>query len=796
MRLHWIGRLVAIVAAGAAVGLGMSKISLEVDVTALLPPDLPETAGYRLLFERFVRADELLILLEGEAEAVRQGAQQLGEELSRRTDLAREVRWQPPLEADPQAAAEFVAWALLSRPPAELESLERSLSAENVDATLRQSLQELEDSWDGGESLLGYDPLGLARGLLQEARQAGVQEAFASRDGRLRLLQLRSPAPPANYREAAQWLSRLRGAAEAALPEGVTLRFTGEPAFLAEISMNMERDMRGSALLTLLFTALVVWLALRDLRLIPLLLAAVLLVFVLTLSLSGLMLGGLTVLTIGFASILIGLSADYGILLYQAARRQGVSALTTAETRRGIQWAAATTAASFFSLVPAGMPGLADLGLLVGLGVLIGLGVFLGLFPRMLSSRWAGVRDARPLPRWLHHRTFGAPAAVAVAFLVAGGAAGLLWKGPPAINADGGALRPRHSEAYEALDLLTREFSGGRGPVQGTPESLSLLITGADAQEVAGRLDEVRDWLERARAEGQITSFLLPDLLWPRPQRQEANLRVAASLAAEGERLRQAVWDAGFSENATALAEAVFSHWRRWLQTKPRGPFLPDHPAARDMVERLVSLPEQPGQPAVALGSLQAADRQAVQRLRESAPPGTFVTGQKLLNQTLEDFMARHFPRLALLFGGVTVLLLAWALRHWRPLLVTAISLGASFVALIGCMSWLGLTWNAFTLPALLLSLGTGSDYFIHVILDLERRGGGLPQMRTGIGQGLLVCSSTSVIGFGSLSVAATVGLANLGMVCALAIALNVLVAVLLMPWLWLAVGRRRPLEK
>jgi predicted RND superfamily exporter protein len=133
--------------------------------------------------------------------------------------------------------------------------------------------------------------------------------------------------------------------------------------------------------------------------------------------------------------------------------------------------------------------------------------------------------------------------------------------------------------------------------------------------------------------------------------------------------------------------------------------------------------------------------------------------------------------------------LLALALRRLGPFLLTFVSLALSFAALIGGMAWFGIGWNSFTLPALLLSLGTGSDYFIYVVLELQEHGSPA-RMRARLVRPLLVCVGASVCGFGSLAWAGNLGLSSLGRVCALALALNVLAALFLMPWMW-RVARR-----
>jgi predicted RND superfamily exporter protein len=96
-----------------------------------------------------------------------------------------------------------------------------------------------------------------------------------------------------------------------------------------------------------------------------------------------------------------------------------------------------------------------------------------------------------------------------------------------------------------------------------------------------------------------------------------------------------------------------------------------------------------------------------------------------------------------------------------------------------------------FTLPAILLSLGTGSDYAIHVLLRLKQRADSRT-MREHLTAPLLVCAGGSVLGFASLTTAASAGLAQMGLVCSLAIGLNAIAAVVVMPrvWVWLTFRR------
>src|SRR4030095_7692927 len=91
------GRVVAAAAGlltlAAFVAVGLSRITLDVAIPRLPPPDLKETEGYHLLLKNFSRSDELIVALDGESpEAVEAVAAELADRLGARGDLARRVR--------------------------------------------------------------------------------------------------------------------------------------------------------------------------------------------------------------------------------------------------------------------------------------------------------------------------------------------------------------------------------------------------------------------------------------------------------------------------------------------------------------------------------------------------------------------------------------------------------------------------------------------------------------------------------------------------------------------------------
>lgn len=96
---------------------------------------------------------------------------------------------------------------------------------------------------------------------------SGGQQSISSADGKFRVVYVESAKPFANYKDNIAWLKEIR-AAIGDLPQrhGCTIGFTGEPAFVAEISGSTEWDMKSSGFVTLIVIALIFWLCYRRAR--------------------------------------------------------------------------------------------------------------------------------------------------------------------------------------------------------------------------------------------------------------------------------------------------------------------------------------------------------------------------------------------------------------------------------------------------------------------------------------------------------------------------------------------------
>lgn len=174
---------------------------------------------------------------------------------------------------------------------------------------------------------------------------------------------------------------------------GADVRLTGQ------VPMNDDQFsvIRHSALRDTLTAALgvlvVLWLALRSLKLIAAVFFSLIVGLAATAALGLVMVGSFNLISIAFFVLFVGLGVDFGIqfsVRYRTERYElgGLrQALCSAAHKAGkpLSLAAAATAVGFFAFLPTSYRGLSGLGLIAGCGMLIAFLCSITLVPAMLA---------------------------------------------------------------------------------------------------------------------------------------------------------------------------------------------------------------------------------------------------------------------------------------------------------------------------------------------------------------------------------------------------------------------------
>jgi hopanoid biosynthesis associated RND transporter like protein HpnN len=633
------------------------------------------------------------------------------------------------------------------------------------------------------------------------------------------------------FEPASAAVSRVRELARAAgLDEdrGVRVRVTGDLALSTEELSNV----RGQAVAQLggsfLVVALLLLTGLRSGRLALHATLTLLVGLAWTTGFAALAVGHLNVLSTAFAVLFIGLAIDYGIhflLRWLELRDAGLEpapALRDAGRSVGTSLflCAVTTALGFYSFVPTGFVGIAELGVIAGSGMFLSLLATLTLLPALvrlwpppLRRRGPGSIEVR-LPDFPMRQ----PRLVcALAGATAIGALALL----PQLRFDGDPLNVRDPSTDSVRAM--RDLVSGRRPSPWTAELLAPDL--AAAQALARRVEQLpavehavtlasfvpADQEQKLAILDDVLLFL-PDLTPPAvvppadPARAQAaldDLRAALEtrIAAEGatpvgrsarglvEAAERALAQIGTSPESAAdvarLEERLVGDLRGWLRRLDL--LLHAEPVRLDTLPaslRAQYLAEDGTARVELFAREDLSEPGAMQRFAdavlavEPTATGAAVTIVESA-RAIEGSMVR-----ALLYASGAIALLLLGL--WRSVSDTLLAMAPlAFASLTTAAAavLLGLPFNYADVIVLPLLLGIGVDSGIHLVHRHRHErptAGGV--LHTSTAHAVLFSALTTLASFGSLGFSSHRGIASLGQLLTLGVAMMLLANLVLLP--------------
>jgi predicted RND superfamily exporter protein len=531
-----------------AVILHAGRGLISTDLADVLPTDSPQASLYVEAAEH-VAADVLLVALEADDPADIQAAKPFVERLARRLErleaLVRSVEYRPAekLREFARRIAEERGYLFLDETDREL--LRRKLASEAIGERMAENRRRLESVGlsQFRRGLEVRDPLGLLEVLRRRRAEAGGgefrpkegEDFLVSPDGMLMLVvvqaagavkdlafdqALMTAVERAEEETWAELLSEDR-ALWGPLRERVRVGHTGGYAIAVDQNETLTEDITGSFGVSLLGVLLLFALVFRRLGALVYIGLPLVASVVWTVAVARLVFGHISVMSGGFAAILVGLSIDYAIHVYNryvAERSRGLGLEPAIEgaivhAGSGIFFGAVTTAVAFFGIMWTSFTGLAEFGFLAGLGVFFGMGAMLLVQPAMLVARSRLRAESPKVSRvvgfWLPSlaRAVGrAPRAIFIVPALAAVAAVVFVDARMDVyffDSDFRNLRAE-SPVFDLTERIARRFGTNLAKVM-------VLSRGGTPAEALARADAVRERAEEimegtvvARGEGRV----------------------------------------------------------------------------------------------------------------------------------------------------------------------------------------------------------------------------------------------------------------------------------------------------
>jgi uncharacterized protein len=798
-------------------GSGVLTIRLFGDIRSsfqeLLPADMPSVRQIDELSRRVGGDGSVLVLVQaldgpqGLPKAQALARELVGDYLALGPDVIRSIEWNV---SDTEAWYEN-HWPLFL-PLSKLTEARDALAKSVAEQKRKANPLSLGLEHDDGSR----EPLQVSKELepwLDEKEpfpRAQVQKNFARyRDGMLVhpdgtsvTLNVRPAGTSLSVTEANALVDRMRAVAERRRAEldrdHLRVGFGGSfPLFVAEYS-SIIGDVRNTLLLTLGLVLLSLFLFFRDLRSTLSLGVAVLTGVAVTFALADVLIGHLNSVTAFLGAIVLGNGINYGIIYLARVgqlRRAGV-ALEPACVRgaqaawRATLLASAATSVSFGILVLAANRGFRHFGIMGGIGMLSCWCFTFLLVPALLAV-FERVRPVRPkaqaapspaVPAWLE-RLFAHANAILLGFGLLTVVAGALF------------VRALPVTIERNLKNLTNQLKGQDTLLKDHDRASAALgksISGAIAlldspEEAEAFCAVVRTRMENPRYQPVIQGCDTVRAVLPGEQEQKLAVihdiarrlsdAVIDSLPEEGQRVRARTVRADLRSQApVTLAEApatLFDRFRERDGTVGRLAVITAHPDAQ--------LEEAP--------RLEAF----VEGVRNIPVSGRSVdaTGENVIFSDLLQNIEREGPLTTVLSLLGVCILVALFLRDARATAEVIASLVSGVVLMAGIATLMGLRVNFLNFVVYPITFGIAVDYGANVVLRTRERGGRVLTALVEVGPAVILCSWTTIIGYGSLVIASNRALRSFGWYALLGEVACLCTALVMVPAFLLRVGSR-----
>lgn len=749
--------------------LGFQRLHFETDILKILPGDLGSVKALEIIRDNYSRDQQVILVLESTEDEIYE------EDVA---DLCAHLQLLLPeteIENSSNLESQTITYALAlselwtEADPADAKQMaDLLLDAEKLQKHLDDVKEHIQTSFDqGSATIASYDPLGfLNHPGMQQLLDSNF--SYQSENGLLHLVLIRFADFNPDYRKNKEIDARIRSAIDSwpGLKDfGLTYSLTGGPIYSAEVGSAMEQDMGGTIAITGLLIAILFLITQRHPGQLLVFTLLLLLTFFITLGAAGWVYSSLSLLSIGFAAILLGLVIDYAVVIARDAAESGLSGpALRKEIAPSILWATFTTVLVFGLLTFSSFDGVKQLGGLVVIGLITGAAVMLGFTPyfvRKFPSKPPRQLLRPPFPRRRVSRRliitcFTIPIII------------FIWKGPPGVSFDLSMVQPDGSLAEKTFAKVRQEFPAW------SKRNLTLLARGDSPAALSRTVSELEQRLNELEKTNLVVSHVFPSKLIPNPGNRSQNLALWKEVSHQKERIISALKEAGFSDKGIALDKGVLDH-------------ILDPPLKKNLLRTPV-IAQDESQNYYFSGKFLLSEplsEASMETLSTLNGPNMTISGWPVLQTVLLSSAKQDLLFLFLPASLVLLCALLIVFRRWRD---TFISIGVLIVVLFVTNAIVvlgGMNWNFLSGMAIPLIVGTGIDYSIHIIYALRRHRGDRQKVWNSVGKAICFCGLSTAIGFGSLIFASNALLQSMGCLCAIGVLLTSTLSVLIIPSLW-----------
>ncbi len=493
----------------------------------------------------------------------------------------------------------------------------------------------------------------------------------------------------------------------------------------------------------------------------------------LTMGIASLTLRSLNILTIAFAAILVGLGIDFAIHLYDRYHQERASGkniscaieIALTETGSGIWTGAFTTIFAFIVLFFSRVRGITELAFLVAIGLLCSLLCIYFVLPSFLV-----LMDQRKKPypysyikilsfKYTSTLIEKHPLPIFIGFIGVTVLFSLLCFDIE-VEKDFRNLRPKDIPPIEVFDQMAKAFGGRK------LEGISIH----EGKEFRDLLLKEEEWvrvLEKYQREGKIDSYhslskLIPSL--EKQKRVAMAIRELIDLEGVKKNFIKALRENGFEVGEFQTVIQRIDELRRGNErlyppeilfaSLQQGPF-------KKVIEPFVT--KKDGSYRFISHIYYRKGEVSFDQL-EKEVSGVSITGPQRVELEILRIVREDLYLLTPVAFFIVFLIVTLHFRNWRITLLILSPLTMGLLWMVGTISLLGIKINFINAVIIPMIIGMGIDNSIHLMhryLEGGRKDPGNALRTTG--RAMVLCSLTTMLGFGSLATARYQAVSTMG---------------------------------
>lgn len=572
----------------------------------------------------------------------------------------------------------------------------------------------------------------------------------------------------------------------------IRVSMTGAHPIATAEAKTLRFDMQGSLLVSLILVLTLFLYVYR--RWVTFLIAGLPLFggIQLTMGIASFTLGSLNILTSAFAAILVGLGIDFAVHLYdryQQERALGMdlpSAIETTLTQTGeaIWTGAFTTIFAFAILFFSRVQGIVELAFLVSVGLLCGLLCIYFVLPSFLI--WIDSRKKAYPYHPLNTLSFKNsssflrenPSLFSIGFI------GVtlffaFFASRIEVERDFRNLRPKEIPSLEVLDRMAKAFGGRKVEAIAVHE-------GKELAPLLSKEEALVKIIERYQEEGKIDSFTSLSKLIPSPEKQR---RVADAIRESIDLEEVKTYFIGALDK-NGFEVGGFESFIQNLEELNKGnakiyppesliASLDQSPFKKGVEHLLV----KKGENYKLISHLYYQKGRLFLDQLEKDLQGIPITGPERVESEILRIIKEDLFLLTPIAFLVILFIVFLHFRTWRATLFTVIPLGMGLIWMVGAMYLFGIQINFVNAVILPMIIGMGIDNSIHLMHRFLEKGGkdAVQALRT-TGRPMVMCSLTTMLGFGSLVTARYQALSTMGWVTILGMGFCLITSLFFLP--------------